>query len=179
MDAFETALALMLRDEGGFTKDPDDAGNWTGGQVGQGDLKGTNFGISAASYPELDIEGLTRDQAAAIYRSDWWDRYGFGQLPGAFGGKAFDIAVNVGAKTAIRLLQTACNTLGAALVPDGMIGPDTVAAVTRATDYVLWPAYVAQIETHYRAIASANPRDLKYLAGWIRRADETMQDFQA
>lgn len=35
------------------THDANDPGNWTGGEIGKGECKGTNYGISAASYPDL------------------------------------------------------------------------------------------------------------------------------
>jgi hypothetical protein len=36
--------------EGGYSNDPDDPGNWTGGKVGVGRLLGTKFGIAAKGY---------------------------------------------------------------------------------------------------------------------------------
>jgi hypothetical protein len=42
--AFEETIGL----EGGFSRNPDDNGNWTGGRRGLGELKGTKYGISAA-----------------------------------------------------------------------------------------------------------------------------------
>jgi lysozyme family protein len=46
-----------------------------------GELKGTNFGISAASYPDLDIRNLTQQDADAIYRRDYWLPSGADHLP--------------------------------------------------------------------------------------------------
>ena len=43
---------------------PSDRGNWTSGVIGVGTLVGSKFGISAATYPTLDIPNLTRDGAA-------------------------------------------------------------------------------------------------------------------
>lgn len=51
----ERAYAVVLGYEGGFTQDPRDPGNWTGGRIGHGQLRGTQHGISAAAYPNLDI----------------------------------------------------------------------------------------------------------------------------
>ena len=51
-DGFAAAIAMVLAHEGGFQGMPDDPGNWTGGRLGDGTLKGTKFGISAASYPD-------------------------------------------------------------------------------------------------------------------------------
>ena len=59
-DAFERAFAVVLGHEGGYTADPADPGNWTGGAPGRGECRGTNWGISAASYPYLPIRALTR-----------------------------------------------------------------------------------------------------------------------
>jgi len=73
MDWFEAALSFTLRWEGGFQNDPADSGNWTGGKVGVGALVGTKYGISAASYPNLDIPNLTLAQAGEIYRRDYWN----------------------------------------------------------------------------------------------------------
>jgi lysozyme family protein len=53
--------------EGGFTLNPKDSGNWTGGKIGVGELKGSNFGISAAAYPKLDIKNLTREKVRPLY----------------------------------------------------------------------------------------------------------------
>ena len=66
--AFDQAFAAVIGHEGGYTSDARDPGNWTGGAVGQGACKGTQWGISAAAYPALDIAGLT--PAAARARGD-------------------------------------------------------------------------------------------------------------
>ena len=60
MDNFERCFAFTLGAEGGYSNNPADPGNWTGGAVGNGELRGTNFGISASAYPQLDIANLTQ-----------------------------------------------------------------------------------------------------------------------
>lgn len=169
---FLLVMPLILRDEGGFSDDPNDEGNWTGGRVGDGDLVGTNFGISAASYPTLDIANLTQDDATQIYYTDWWQRYGFGLLVAPFDMKVFDIAINIGSFNAVVLLQRAVNSLGGALSLDGIIGRNTCAAVAATPDTALMNTFVLLVKNHYTQIAKANPRDQKYLAGWLARAAE-------
>jgi len=71
-DSFSRCITFTLAQEGGFSDNAADPGNWTGGQVGCGALRGTNFGISAAAYPALDIANLTQADAEAIYRRDYW-----------------------------------------------------------------------------------------------------------
>ena len=48
---FTSCLGFTLGCEGGFTVNPRDRGNWTGGEIGVGKFNGTNFGLSAAAYP--------------------------------------------------------------------------------------------------------------------------------
>lgn len=121
---WEYAYAFVADREKGFQKDPRDSGNWTGGVVGQGELRGTNGGISAASYPALDIEHLTPDQIKAIAYTDYWLKVWGDSLPPALAVVALDCAFNQGVGAAIRLMQAASGA-----VVDGVLGPATMAAV--------------------------------------------------
>lgn len=103
---FEVAFERLIGHEGGYSNDPRDDGNWTGGRQGRGECKGTKFGIAAASYPHLDIKNLTLEQAKAIYREDFWDGIGDATHP-AIKFQVFDAAVNHGRDNAIRILQRA------------------------------------------------------------------------
>lgn len=71
-------------------------------------------------------------------------------------------------------MQLALVSLGYDLSTDGDAGAHTVGAVKAADPTHLWVAFVDQIENHYQSIARANPKDQKFLAGWLRRADETI-----
>lgn len=104
MSAFDQAFQFLLGSEGGFSMDPKDPGNWTGGKPGVGQLKGTKFGIAANTYPKLDIANLTVEQAKAIYKRDYWDVL---ELDGKRYGPAlvmFDCAVNQGVGRAKEML---------------------------------------------------------------------------
>lgn len=96
MAAFEQAFTQIIGNEGGFTNNRSDPGNWTGSCPGQGECRGTKFGISARAYPDLDIANLTLDDAHAIYRRDYWDKLKADELPGPLALLAFDAAVNNG-----------------------------------------------------------------------------------
>lgn len=96
MDRFQICLPITLAYEGGYTSDRRDPGNWTGGKVGKGELKGTKFGIAANSFPNLDIKNLTQTNVEPIYRRNYWDAAFCGcYLPGA-DLCVFDAAVNSG-----------------------------------------------------------------------------------
>lgn len=162
--SIERALVLLFREEGGFTKDPDDPGNWTGGSKGVGELKGTKYGISAAQYPSLDIENLTLDDAAVIYRRDYWDVCKCDHLPWPLSLFVFDAAVNQGCDAragfaAQKLLQKALN-----LPQDGILGPRTVAAAAKAR-----PWHAARFMA-FRAMRYQGTRNYdKYGEGWLTR----------
>ena len=121
---FEQAFDIVVKTEGGLSMNPGDPGNWTGGKVGIGQLKGTKWGISAAAYPDIDIAGLTPEGARDKYRPDYWDKVAGDHLPGPLALIMFDSAVNSGVGRAIKWLQAA---LG---VPQkGGIGPVTLGAL--------------------------------------------------
>lgn len=124
MSSFDDAFAALVGNEGGFTADPKDRGNWTSGQPGVGPLNGTKYGISAMSYPTLDIKNLTLDAAKQIYKRDFWNPFGGDLLAPALAFQVFDGAVNSGVNQSIKWLQQA---VGAQ--PDGVMGPATKAAL--------------------------------------------------
>ena len=121
------SLAAVLANEGGFSLLREDPGNWTGGKVGVGELKGTNKGISAAAYPHLDIKNLTDAQIADIYVSKYWRPVRGNELPDGVDFSALDFAVHSGVSRSARYLQ---RVLG--VTADGVVGPVTVLAAKAA-----------------------------------------------
>lgn len=107
---FDTAFDRLIGHEGGYTNNPADPGGET------------QWGISARSYPHLNIRELTREQAKEIYRIDFWDVLGDAHPAVKF--QAFDFAVNSGIQTAIRKLQSAVG-----MADDGHWGPRSAAAL--------------------------------------------------
>jgi lysozyme family protein len=81
---------------GGWTINPNDPGNWTGGKKGVGSLKGTKYGIAANTYPKLDIRNLTRAEADAIYIRDYWPKAWGDEWPVGFDQITYDATVNSG-----------------------------------------------------------------------------------
>lgn len=157
---FLTYFERLIGHEGAFTREPKDPGNWTGGRVGVGELKGTKFGIAANTYPDLDIEALTLEQARAIYWRDWWLKIGADQLPPAVSWQMWQFAVNAGMGTARRALQYAAN-----VAQDGHVGPLTLAAVasTELNDLLL--RFNAFVLRHYASLSTFDA----FGRGWTRR----------
>jgi len=159
--AFDKQIVETLAFEGGYGNDPVDPGGET------------NFGISKAAYPDVDIRGLTREEAIAIYKRDYWERPRISELPDSISGKVFDMGVNMGSGTAIRLFQQVLNELNVkpTLVEDGRIGPATIAACSQVTSVNVLARYRSILAEHYMAIIRRNPAMARFQRGWLRRAN--------
>jgi lysozyme family protein len=160
MSVFEQAFAVVVGHEGGYDATRADPGNWTGGAVGRGELRGTKFGISAAAYPALDIANLALAEAQAIFRRDYWDRVQADALPPPLALLVFDAAVNNGPDRAIRWLQAA-----AGVAEDGTIGPATLTAVNAGRGAAICAEFLAQ----RLAFMAALPTWRVFGLGWARR----------
>ncbi|MDQ2066733.1 glycosyl hydrolase 108 family protein [Xinfangfangia sp. CPCC 101601] len=161
---FEKSFELVVGHEGGFTNDRRDRGNWTTGKIGVGELKGTKFGISAMSYPHLDIKNITLDQAKAIYAKDFWGKAGCDQLAIGLDYIVFDAAVNHGVSRAVKLLQAA-----AGAGQDGILGPKTLAAVAKKDLTKLVKEFSVQRLMFWANISTFET----YGLGWFRRGVDT------
>lgn len=153
-------LERILGHEGGYSRDPDDTGNWTGGARGLGELKGTRWGISAAAYPHLDIANLSADEASALYLEDYLAPMRADRFEDGVAYQLFDFAVNSGVHAACRALQRAVG-----VADDGIIGPVTLAAVARFSEATLIMRVIAE-----RLDYMTNARTWEvHGRGWVRR----------
>lgn len=151
--SFETAIERVLSHEGGYVNDPNDPGGET------------NWGISKRAYPDVDIKNLTREQAIAIYKRDYWDKVAGAQLHEDIAYQVLDFAVNSGGPVAIQYLQRAA---GAA--DDGYIGPATIEAVNKMPMPVLILIYIA-LRQKYQVKLKAWKN---FSAGWASRNADNM-----
>jgi lysozyme family protein len=159
---FDEAFHKLIGHEGGFQKIPADAGNWANGV-----LKGTKWGISARSYPTLDIESLTLDDAKRIYRRDFWDRCGCDVLPSPVRFDVFDTAVHSGQGRAVVFLQRAVGT-----TQDGILGPRTLAAAQSMDPYRLSARY----NGHRLDFLNDNPENWRNFGrGWAQRIADNLK----
>lgn len=162
--AFKWAIEFVLCWEGRYVNHPDDPGGET------------NFGIAQRGHPEVDIAGLTREKALAIYRADYWDRLGLDEFSPAIAAVLMDTAVNLGRSGAVKILQRAINDLGArpALAVDGGLGPCTRTALHKATRGRWAALALAQRMLILRAARyaelAAEPGLRGFMRGWLNRA---------
>ena len=150
MSAFDTAISRILIHEGEFTNSPKDSGNWTSGKINVGTLKGTKYGISAASYPYLDIKNLTEAQAKEIYYKDYWIANKLNLLNPDLAYQVLDACIQHGSKKAIKFLQELVNE-----TQDGVIGDKTLSSVSKFNQEDLAILYIRRRINFYTNLQSS------------------------
>ena len=155
---FDIAVQQLLRAEGGYVNDPNDPG------------KETNFGISKRSYKDLDIKKLTVEDAKAIYKRDWWDKYKYYQINNqVIANNILILSVNIGSNPAHKLVQKGIASLGYNLNIDGILGVKSMQYINSIPQKTLLDAIRAQGIEYYKGIVIKNPKLKKYYTGWVNR----------
>lgn len=156
MSAFNKIIEVTLSHEGGYVNDPIDKGGET------------KFGITKRNYPDLDIRGITRSDAIAIYKRDYWDEFKVDNLPAQYQHIYFDMLVNNGPRGAAKVMQRAIDAHGGTLVIDGVFGSKSFnqLCVYKPSIYTVRLYRVK----FYNDIVSNYPNQVRFLHGWIKRA---------
>ena len=145
---FDDIIEITLEHEGGYVHDPTDLGGET------------NYGIAKRFYPDVDIKNLTKEQAKDIYKRDYWDKNKVDDLSDGLKHIFFDMCVNQGRGTAVKILQRAINGKGGNLTVDGA---KYKPSLERVRCYRL---------KHYYDLVNKKPEQERFLFGWYRRALE-------
>ena len=144
----QAILDRIIDREGGLVDHPSDPGGLT------------NFGISQRAYPNEDIRALTRERAKFLYLRDYIFKHHLERLDDpALVENMVDWIINGG--PAIKSLQ---RLIG--VTPDGVVGPDTIAAANRAT--LEKPNLVASL-LRKRLLYFASLTKHPFIMGWINR----------
>lgn len=100
---FNICLQKVLKDEGGYTNDPNDNGG------------PTNFGITQRETSK-PVKTLTVNDATAIYKAKYWDSMGCDSLPAGVDYTCFDYAVNSGIGRSRKALERFKSLRGTELI---------------------------------------------------------------
>lgn len=171
----DSLVSALLEREGGYVNDPRDSGGET------------NFGISERVARDNgfvgDMRDMTRDQAASIYKSQYWFRPGFADVAKIWPSVAeelFDTGVNMGVVKAALFLQISLNGLNRGgrdfpdIPEDGAVGPGTMRALRAYRDRrggsgesVLLKALNCLQGAAYIDLSRRRPKDEDYVFGWL------------
>lgn len=111
---FDEAFRQLIGHEGKYANHPDDPGKET--------MYGITKGVAMANGYHGPMIDLTLEQAKAIAKARYWDRYHCGELPDEIDFQVFDAAYNGGYP--VKWLQDAAKVRA-----DGVVGPQTIRAV--------------------------------------------------
>lgn len=151
---YRTMIERILSHEGGYVNNPADPGGET------------KWGISQRSYPNVVIRLLTREDAIAIYKRDFWDRLNGDRLPPAIGYQLLDSAVNSGISQSIRFLQRAIG-----VADDGAFGPVSLAALQRTELHDIAMRFLAERIDFMSRLKAFD----SFGRGWTRRIAQNLR----
>lgn len=174
LDANGLVEALIDR-EGGYVANPADKGGPT--------CFGITEAVARANGYGGDMRLLPRAEAVAIYKRLYWLRPRFDEIAKRsprIAAELFDTGANMGPAVAVTFLQRALTALNRNgkdypdLVPDGRIGPRTLAALDaflrireNSGETVLIRALEALQGERYLRLAERRPANEAFLYGWL------------
>ncbi len=181
MAIFEPAYQQMQKNEGGYVNDPLDRGgetyrgisrkNWRGWEgwpivdaatfqyrpLTPGNIKSLNAWLSA----NAPLQKMVR----LFYFRNFWTPTMERLKSQELANWLFDKGVTMGVRQACKLLQRA-----ACVDEDGIIGPQSMAAVNAANPDALLEACRQAARGYYTNIALHDPTQTRFLQGWLARA---------
>lgn len=149
---FDQAFEALLGHEGRYSDHPDDNGGKT--------MFGVTEAVARRAGWRGDMRDLPLDLAKRIYRAEYWDAAHCGEWPDGVRFDVFDVAVNAGVTTAVKMVQRA-----AFAEVDGLVGPKTRMAVAAVHPLVLL-ARLNGARLHYLTDLPDWPA---FGRGWARR----------
>ena len=166
----------LIEREGGYVANRADSGGPT--------CFGITEAVARANGYSGPMRQLPREEAAAIYKRLYWLRPRLDEVAKrspAIAGELFDTGANMGPAVAVTFLQRALTALNRNakdypdLVPDGRIGPQTLAALDAFLklrgngngEAVLLRALEALQGERYLRLAERRPANEAFLYGWL------------
>lgn len=177
----QIATEIVAR-EGGYVNDPDDPGGATKYGVTIATMRRLGLDLTGdGRVSRADVKALDRAQAVQIFIDHYFNAPRLAGLPTVLQASVFDMYVNAGAN-AVKILQRMVSRMGWPLADDGVIGPQTLAAVRAAAEAApqhIVDGYGIARRNYYYALADRRRASRKYArkrdggkGGWITRAED-------
>jgi len=157
---FDFCFDRIIKSEGGYVWDKDDAGGET------------NLGVTKQAWSEFlkrpiqdgEMKKLTVSDVKPFYKQIYWDSIKCDDLPSGLDYVVFDFGINAGTKKSAKFLQ---RVVGA--VEDGSVGPATLQLVKTIEVPLLIKTFTELKENFYNSIVQNNPVQEKFFKGWMNR----------
>ena len=182
-DKWERSIAFSLKWEGGQNFSVVNgkpvvkgaAKNDTGGATAYGiTIPTLKAAYAAGVVSHADVCKLTQSEAKAIYRKNFWERYGWGEMEWPVCMMCLDCSINHGGFAWI--LQRAAVECGQRPKVDGKFGPQTFTALKACRPVSLAAAIVRQRKAYYEKIVVRDSSQKVFLNGWLRRNNEMAKE---
>lgn len=168
---FKKAVNDVIHHEGGYNDIKEDLGGATNWGVSLRFLESQGLDIDGDGDVDWeDVAAMTRDQAEDIYHQYFWKNE-YDRIGGVVAMKVFDMGVNMGTRRAHKRLQEACNYFGSGLLVDGMVGVKTINMIRQIDLVLLLHQICFEQARYYAEITVRRPQNLKFLRGWMNRAN--------
>lgn len=182
MQTVDQIAKQIVAREGDYVNDPDDPGGATNHGVTIHTMRRLGLDLDGDGLVDTDdVRQLTAKQAVGIFVDHYFHKPNIAALPEPLHPSVFDMYVNAGSN-AVKVLQRLLNQMRMDVSVDGVIGPQTAAAATRA--YAAAPnhlvdAYAIARRNYYYSLADQRAASRKYArtraggkGGWIKRAED-------
>jgi lysozyme family protein len=141
--SFESALAIVLRNEGGFSDNPADPGGRTMKGITQRSYDA--WLVKQGKVESQDVKDISDTEVAYIYRTEYWNRARCDSLREPLATFHFDASVNHGPNVAVGFLS------------ESKGNPDM---------------YLKCREDFYRRLVVKHPSMGCFLIGWLKRVEK-------
>ena len=173
---FERSLDFVLQHETVYAKGHYGDLDYAIVEDEEGDSGGrTKFGLDSASHPELNLDTLTVEEAALVYKREYWERSHCYELPWPLSQIQFDGAVNTGVGQQMKFLQRSVG-----VIAYGAWGPNTSRATGNKISEIGLKALCIlvcdQKEAFYKNLVEKKPHLTRFLKGWLNRLNDLRKD---
>lgn len=174
-------IPFLIKWEGGYVNDPDDAGGETNKGVTIGAWKAAghdtteyleNITVNGRTYDRVtkSLFEMTDDQWGYIMKKNYWDRWRGDDIINQSIANILVDWVWASGSYGVRIPQ---RLLG--VEPDGIVGPITIEAVNGYnTPRELFMNIMEARKKYIEAIVDRRPKNAKYMRGWLNRIKSIM-----
>ena len=164
--------------EGGTSNDPSDsASSYDCGVDNIHTNKGVTYSAWVGVFGENQVErflDMTDCDWGLIFKSKYWDRVKGDDIKSqAIANVLVSWAWGSGARTAVKQIQRVVG-----VTRDGVIGRQTLNAINSDDEVQLFDECIKARESFFRYIAERNPKNKRFLKGWLNRLADFNQKYR-
>jgi lysozyme family protein len=172
--AFEMSFSRIIKAEGKtYSNNPMDLGGPTKYGITLAALCGMRNKVQTAK----DIEALTENEARNFYFETYWSPLMLsGVVNFLITVLIMDQAVNRGRGAVVKQVQRILVEMKLLSIADGIMGQQTIDALNKVEFKRFGLAFYRSSQESYIRICQANPSQVVFLLGWIRRTHLILDD---